>query len=59
MHAKAGHTEEVSTSAPTECPRHNGRFDIRTGEPKGGPVCVRLGTYPARVESRRVLVDLS
>lgn len=42
-----------------ECPRHNGRFDIRTGEPKGGPVCVKLGTYPTRVESGRVLVELS
>ena len=42
-----------------ECPRHNGRFDIRTGEPKGAPVCVRLGTYPARVENGRVLVELS
>lgn len=42
-----------------ECPRHNGRFDIRTGEPKGGPVCVKLGTYPTPVESGRVLVELS
>lgn len=41
-----------------ECPRHNGRFDIRTGEPLGAPVCVRLATYPARVENGRVLVDI-
>ena len=42
-----------------ECPRHNGRFDIKTGEPKGGPVCVRLATYPARIENGRVMVELS
>lgn len=41
-----------------ECPRHNGRFDIRTGEALGAPVCVNLGTYPARVEGGRVIVDL-
>jgi 3-phenylpropionate/trans-cinnamate dioxygenase ferredoxin subunit len=41
-----------------ECPRHNGRFDIRTGEAKGAPVCVALATYPARVEGGRVMVDL-
>lgn len=42
-----------------ECPRHNGRFDIRTGTPKGTPVCVALGTYPARVENGRVLIEIA
>ena len=23
-----------------ECPKHNGRFNYRTGEAKGAPVCV-------------------
>ena len=41
-----------------ECPRHNGRFDIRTGAAKGAPVCIDLATYPARVENGRVIVDL-
>ena len=31
-----------------ECPKHNGRFDYRTGEAKGAPVCVNLRTYPSR-----------
>ncbi len=31
-----------------ECPKHNGRFDVRTGEAKGAPVCIKLGTYPSR-----------
>jgi 3-phenylpropionate/trans-cinnamate dioxygenase ferredoxin subunit len=42
-----------------ECPKHNGRFDIRTGEAKGAPVCVNLRTYPVRVENGAVLVSLS
>ena len=41
-----------------ECPRHNGRFDIRTGAAKGAPVCVALATYPARVENGRIIVAL-
>ena len=41
-----------------ECPKHNGRFDIRTGEAKGAPVCVNLRTYPVRVEDGAVLVSI-
>ena len=39
-----------------ECPKHNGRFDIRDGRPLGAPVCVALKTYPAKVEAGRVMV---
>jgi 3-phenylpropionate/trans-cinnamate dioxygenase ferredoxin subunit len=41
-----------------ECPKHNGRFDYRTGAAKGAPVCVNLKTYPVKVESGRVLIDI-
>lgn len=41
-----------------ECPKHNGRFDYRTGAPKRAPVCVALGTYRAKAEGGRVLVLL-
>ena len=37
-----------------ECPKHNGRFDYRTGEAKGAPVCVNLRTYPVKVEGGRL-----
>ena len=40
-----------------ECPKHNGRFDIRDGRPLGAPVCVALKTYPAKIEGGRVLVQ--
>lgn len=42
-----------------ECPKHNGRFDYRTGEARGAPVCVNLRTYPVRVENDRVLIDIA
>jgi 3-phenylpropionate/trans-cinnamate dioxygenase ferredoxin subunit len=37
-----------------ECPVHNGRFDYRTGEPKGAPACVALATHKVKVEGGRV-----
>ena len=39
-----------------ECPKHNGRFDVRTGEAKGAPVCVNLKTYPVKVEAGTVFI---
>ena len=39
-----------------ECPKHNGRFDYRTGQAKGAPVCVNLKTYPVKVEGGKVLI---
>ena len=41
-----------------ECPKHNGRFDYRTGEAKGAPVCVDLKTYKVKVEAGKVLLDV-
>lgn len=41
-----------------ECPKHNGRFDYRSGEAKGAPVCVNLKTYVVKVEAGKVHVDL-
>ena len=41
-----------------ECPKHNGRFDYRSGEAKGAPVCVNLRTYPVRLEGGRVLIKI-
>ena len=42
-----------------ECPKHNGRFDYRTGEALRAPVCVNLGTYPVKVEGGRVFVKVA
>jgi 3-phenylpropionate/trans-cinnamate dioxygenase ferredoxin subunit len=41
-----------------ECPKHNGRFDIRDGRPLGAPVCVALKTYPAKVENGQVFIEV-
>lgn len=41
-----------------ECPMHNGRFDYRTGQAKGAPVCVDLKTYKVRLDNGRVLIEI-
>ena len=41
-----------------ECPKHNGRFDYRTGEAKGAPVCVNLKTDPVKIEDGAVFIDI-
>jgi 3-phenylpropionate/trans-cinnamate dioxygenase ferredoxin subunit len=41
-----------------ECPRHNGRFNFKTGEALAPPVCVNLATYPVKVENGRVWVKV-
>ena len=47
------------TGSIIECPKHNGRFDYRTGGAKGAPVIVDLRTYPTKVEDGTVYVDVS
>ncbi|CAE6701141.1 MULTISPECIES: non-heme iron oxygenase ferredoxin subunit [Paraburkholderia] len=41
-----------------ECPKHNGRFDIRDGRPLCAPVCEKLKTYPAKIEAGRILIEV-
>lgn len=41
-----------------ECPKHNGRFDYRTGEAMRLPCVTRLKTWPARVVGDMVEIDI-
>jgi 3-phenylpropionate/trans-cinnamate dioxygenase ferredoxin subunit len=41
-----------------ECPKHNGRFNYKTGEARGAPVCVNLKTYPVKVEGGSVFIQV-
>ncbi len=42
-----------------ECPKHNGRFNYRTGEATRVPARVSLCTYPVKVDAGTVFVRLS
>lgn len=41
-----------------ECPKHNGRFNFKTGEARGAPVCENLKTYETQVSDGRVLLKI-
>lgn len=41
-----------------ECPKHNGRFNYKTGEAKRVPACVNLATYPVKVDAGKVYLKL-
>ena len=41
-----------------ECPKHNGRFNYKTGAAKGAPVCINLKTYPVKVDAGKVLIEV-
>jgi 3-phenylpropionate/trans-cinnamate dioxygenase ferredoxin subunit len=41
-----------------ECPRHGGRFDVRTGEVTALPPMFPIKTFPVRVEGDEIQVAL-
>ena len=41
-----------------ECPKHNGRFNYKTGEAKRAPARVDLCVYPVRTEAGKVFIRL-
>lgn len=47
----------VIVGGQIECPKHNGRFDIATGEPSRAPVTEGLKTYAVRVEGTEVQIN--
>ncbi|RZU00496.1 non-heme iron oxygenase ferredoxin subunit [Rivibacter subsaxonicus] len=41
-----------------ECPLHQGKFDVRSGQPTCEPVSEALRSYPVKVEGRRVYLRI-
>jgi Na+-transporting NADH:ubiquinone oxidoreductase subunit F len=41
-----------------ECPKHNGRFDLRDGSPCRAPVCRAIRTAPVRVRDGRIFLNV-
>ena len=55
-HEKAHLADGLVMDDIIECPKHNGRFNYKTGAAKGAPVCVNLQTYPVKVEAGKVKI---
>ncbi|MEO8242484.1 MAG: non-heme iron oxygenase ferredoxin subunit [bacterium] len=42
-----------------ECPKHNGRFNYKTGEAQRAPVTLNLKTFPTRVSGDTVEIEVA
>jgi naphthalene 1,2-dioxygenase system ferredoxin subunit len=58
-HGQARLCEGFLEGHEIECPLHQGRFDIRTGQPSCAPVTEAIRIYAVKVEAGRVLLALS
>ncbi len=41
-----------------ECPLHQGKFDVRDGQPRCEPATEPLRSYPVKIEGGRVFVQI-
>ena len=57
-HEKAHLADGLVMDDIVECPKHNGRFNYKTGQAKGAPVCVNLVTYPVKIEAGKVMIQI-
>ena len=58
-HAQTHLADGLLVDGCIECPKHNGRFDVLTGQPTRRPVKVPLGTYPVECVDGRLVADVS
>ena len=58
-HEKADMTNGYVEGTFIECPKHNARFDIVTGEALRRPACIGIKTYPVKIENNEVYIDIS
>lgn len=58
-HTDAELSEGYLDGCVIECPKHNGRFDVRTGEAVRRPATRPLQTYPVDVTDGRVVTRLA
>ena len=53
-HGKAHLAEGFVDGTTIECPKHNGRFNVLTGEPVATPVRVATNVYETRVNGDKI-----
>jgi len=58
-HEKVHLEDGLVMGTTIECPKHNGRFDFTTGEPKRAPVCKAINTYPVKIENGKVFIKIN
>lgn len=53
-HGKAHLAEGFVDGTTIECPKHNGRFDVLTGEPVASPVRMATTVYETRINGDKI-----
>lgn len=57
-HEEVSLTEGFVDGGQVECPKHAGRFDIRSGRAMSAPCTVDARTYPVRVEGGDIMIGI-
>jgi 3-phenylpropionate/trans-cinnamate dioxygenase ferredoxin subunit len=57
-HEKAHLADGLVMDDTIECPKHNGRFNYKTGVALRAPVCINLKTYPVKIDAGKVLIQI-
>ena len=57
-HGQARLCEGFLEGHEIECPLHQGKFDVRNGQPTCAPVTEAIPSYPVRIEGGRVFLAL-
>ena len=58
-HEQAPLAEGLVMDGIIECPKHNARFDIKTGKVLSRPARADLNTYPIKIEDSVVLIGIT
>jgi naphthalene 1,2-dioxygenase system ferredoxin subunit len=58
-HGQARLCEGFLDGHEIECPLHQGKFDVRTGQPTCAPVTEAIRSYPVKIEGGRVFLAIS
>ena len=56
-HGPGSLSEGYLEGSEIECPFHQGRFDVITGEPTSPPCTIRLRTWAVTLREGKILVD--
>ena len=57
-HEKVHLEEGLVIGHSVECAKHQGRFNIKTGEAKASPACINLKTYETSVKDDKLYVKI-
>jgi 3-phenylpropionate/trans-cinnamate dioxygenase ferredoxin component len=58
-HEKVSLADGLVLGHEIECPKHNGRFDYRTGTGLCAPISAGLRTYPTRLHDGAIEVEIT